>query len=175
MIATVVKPVLRIFGRYPSQRCIQGSLQRLAGAGGGRAQVGFEFTKGQQIIRISLHIERYSKNPYAHSETALAHNTALQLVQHEGMQVVMLTPLPAQSEPASLARLRAQLTNRLPQVELAALLLEVEAFTGFASAFTHVADGPPSPTDLPLSICAVLLAQACNIGLKTVARADVPA
>jgi len=81
----------------------------------------------------------------------------------------------AQAEPVSLVRLRAQLTNRLPQVELAALLLEVEAFTGFASAFTHVANGQPAAADLPLGICAVLLAQACNIGLKTVARADVPA
>ena len=38
-----------------------------------------------------------------------------------------------------------------------------------------MADGQTAATDLPLSICAVLLAQACNIGLKTVARADVPA
>lgn len=112
---------------------------------------------------------------YTEVSENLAHNTALQLVQHEGVPMVMLTPLPAQDEPVSLVRLRAQLTNRLPQVELAALLLEVEAFTGFASAFTHVADGQPAAADLPLSICAVLLAQACNIGLKTVGRADVPA
>jgi hypothetical protein len=38
-----------------------------------------------------------------------------------------------------------------------------------------VADGQPATADLPLNICAVLLAQACNISLKTVARADVPA
>jgi len=112
---------------------------------------------------------------YTEVSENLAHNTALQLVQNEGMPMVLLTPLPPQAEPVSLIRLRAQLTNRLPQVELAALLLEVEAFTGFASAFTHVADGQPAAADLPLSICAVLLAQACNIGLKTVARTDVPA
>ena len=74
-----------------------------------------------------------------------------------------------------MTHLREQLAGQLPPVELAALLLEVEAFTGFASAFTHVADGQTAVTDLPLSICAVLLAQACNIGLKTVARPDVPA
>lgn len=71
--------------------------------------------------------------------------------------------------------LRVQLAAQLPQVELAALLLEVDAFTGFAAAFTHVADGQTKAADLPLSICAVLLAQACNIGLKAVARAEVPA
>ena len=30
-------------------------------------------------------------------------------------------------------------------------------------------------TDLPISLCAVLLAEACNIGLEPVVRADVPA
>ena len=71
--------------------------------------------------------------------------------------------------------LRVQLAAQLPQVELAALLLEVDAFTGSAAAFTHVADGQTKAADLPLSICAVLLAPACNIGLKAVARAEVPA
>lgn len=29
--------------------------------------------------------------------------------------------------------------------------------------------------DLPISLCAVLLAEACNIGLEPVVRADIPA
>jgi hypothetical protein len=60
-------------------------------------------------------------------------------------------------------------------VERAALLLEVDAFTGFADAFTHVADGQSKAADLPLSIGAGRLAQATNVGLKAVARAEVPA
>ena len=112
---------------------------------------------------------------YTEVSANLAHNTALQLLDEGGQPYITLTPLAAQEEPASLTHLREQLAGQLPPVELAALLLEVEAFTGFASAFTHVADGQTAATDLPLSICAVLLAQACNIGLKTVARADVPA
>ncbi|MDQ2769319.1 MAG: Tn3 family transposase [Bacteroidota bacterium] len=121
------------------------------------------------------HLQQQLRAAYTEVSENLAHNTALQLVQEEGTPTVVLTPLPAQAEPATLARLRAQVANALPQVELAALLLEVDAFTGFASAFTHVADGQPAAADLPLSVCAVLLAQACNIGLKTVARAEVPA
>lgn len=112
---------------------------------------------------------------YTEVSANLSHNTALQLRPADGQSYLTLTPLAAQEEPASLTHLREQLAGQLPPVELAALLLEVEAFTGFASAFTHVADGQTTATDLPLSICAVLLAQACNIGLKTVARADVPA
>ena len=112
---------------------------------------------------------------YTEVGTNLARNTALQVLEEDGQPSITLTPLAAQEEPASLTHLREQLAGQLPPVELAALLLEVEAFTGFASAFTHVADGQTAATDLPLSICAVLLAQACNIGLKTVARPEVPA
>ena len=36
-------------------------------------------------------------------------------------------------------------------------------------------DGRASGRDLQLSVCAVLLAQACNIGLKAVARPELPA
>jgi len=120
-------------------------------------------------------LRRQLRTAYADVDRNLAHNTALQLLQPDGQPGVVLTPLAAQEEPASLQQLRQQVATRLPQVELVALLLEVEAFTGFAGAFTHVADGQPAAADLPLSICAVLLAQACNLGLKTVARAEVPA
>jgi TnpA family transposase len=112
---------------------------------------------------------------YTEVRTNLPHNTALQVLEQDGQPYVSVSVLAAQTESDGLRALRAQLAQRLPQVELAALLLEVDAFTGFARAFTHVADGQPATADLPLSICAVLLAQACNIGLKTVARSDVPA
>ena len=112
---------------------------------------------------------------YTEVSTNLPHNSALQVLEQDGQPYVALSALTAQGESDHLRSLRAQLAQRLPQVELAALLREVDAFTGFARAFTHVADGQPAASDLPLSICAVLLAQACNIGLKTVARAEVPA
>ncbi|MHA0044111.1 Tn3 family transposase [Deinococcus sp. PEB2-63] len=112
---------------------------------------------------------------YREVEENLAQNTALKLEVREGHTQVSLTPLDAQPEPPRLVHLREQVTLRLPQVDLAALLLEIHAFTGFASAFTHVTDGRAQVGDLPLSLCAVLLAQACNIGLKAVARQDVPA
>jgi len=112
---------------------------------------------------------------YAEVGANLAHNTALAVREENGQPYVVVTPLVAQPESDQLQRLRTQLTARLPTVELAALLLEVQAFTDFAGAFTHVADGQTKVADLPLSVCAVLLAQACNIGLPAVARADVAA
>ena len=103
---------------------------------------------------------------YTEVSTNLPYNTALQVLEEDGHPSVHVSALAAQTESDGLRMLRAQLAQRLPQVELAALLLEVDAFTGFARAFTHVADGELATADLPLSICAVLLAQACIIGLK---------
>lgn len=59
-------------------------------------------------------------------------------------------------------------------MDLPELLLEVNAWTGFAGHFTHVSGGNARVDDLPVSVCAVLLAEACNIGLQPLVRRDVP-
>ena len=47
--------------------------------------------------------------------------------------------------------------------------------TGFAHEFTHVSEHDARVDDLPVSLCAVLLAEACNIGLEPLIRREVPA
>src|SRR5262249_40314179 len=86
-----------------------------------------------------------------------------------------LTPLDKLDEPASLVDLRTDVAARLPRVDLTEVLLEVQAWTGFASEFRHVSEADARVGDLDLSLCAVLLAEACNIGLEPLARPDVPA
>ena len=79
-------------------------------------------------------------------------------------------------EPASLEELRAKLSAVLPRVDLPDLLLEVHAKTGFLSEFDHVAEGGGARTrDLHRSVCAVLLAEACNVGLEPLFDASDPA
>src|SRR5207237_6962432 len=70
---------------------------------------------------------------------------------------------------------RAQVFTRLPRVDLPELLLEIHARTGFAHAFTHISEGDARVADLPVSLCAVLLAEACNIGLEPVVHPALPA
>ncbi|EQD36363.1 Transposase, Tn3, partial [mine drainage metagenome] len=41
-------------------------------------------------------------------------------------------------------------------------------------AFTHVSERAARVTDLGISVCAVLLAEACNTGLEPLVRYDVP-
>jgi hypothetical protein len=63
----------------------------------------------------------------------------------------------------------------LPRVDLPDVLLEVAGWTGFLNEFTHVSEGAARADDLGVSICAVLVAEACNIGLEPVVRAGTPA
>lgn len=88
---------------------------------------------------------------------------------------VVLTPLDRLEESASLRALRSHVADRLPQPTLPELLLEVQQWTGFAETFTHVSEGGDRIQDLVLSACAVLLTQACNIGLDPVVNPNVPA
>ena len=88
---------------------------------------------------------------------------------------VILTPLERLEEPDSLKRLQRWVMRRLPQVGLPELLLEIEARTGFAAEFTHVSESRSRITDLPISLGAVLLTEACNLPLKTFVQEGVPA
>ena len=87
----------------------------------------------------------------------------------------VLTPLDKLEEPPSLIELRDRVAALVPEVELPELLLEVNSWTGFTAEFTHLGEDNAWIESLPTSICAVLMAEACNIGLKPLARQDVPA
>ena len=86
-----------------------------------------------------------------------------------------ITQLDKIDEPESLIKLREQVTELLPKIELTELLLEINAHTGFADEFFHVSEANARAENLLVSICAVLLAEACNIGLEPLVRGNVPA
>ena len=92
-----------------------------------------------------------------------------------GRDTFTLTGLDRLEEPPSLVALREAVAARLPRVDLPELLLEVHAWTRFASAFTHLSESGARANDLPTSICAALVAEACNVGLEPLVRRDAPA
>jgi TnpA family transposase len=112
---------------------------------------------------------------YHRTATNLPTNAAVRIEQVKGRDTLTLTGLDKLEEPPSLLTLREHVQARLPRVDLPELLLEMHARTGFAHEFTHISEGAARVTDLPMSLCAVLLAEACNIGLEPVSRADIPA
>jgi len=63
----------------------------------------------------------------------------------------------------------------LPRVDLPELLLEIHQRTGFMDEFIHLTEGGTRVQDRATSVCAALIAEACNIGLEPLLRKDNPA
>ncbi len=112
---------------------------------------------------------------YRRTAENLATNPAVRVAREKGRDTLVITPLDKLDEPASLKALRATVAARLPRLDLPDALLEIQAHTGFADAFTHISEGNARVADLSTSICAVLIAQACNIGIEPLVQPDVPA
>jgi TnpA family transposase len=115
------------------------------------------------------------ESAYQRTAANFSTNEAVRVEQVDGRDTLTVTGLDKLDEPPSLLALRDQVQARLPRVDLPEVLLEIHARTGFANEFTHISEGAARVADLPVSICAVLLAEACNIGLEPVVRSDVPA
>lgn len=89
-------------------------------------------------------------------------------VQPSGRAKLNVEKLHALGEPKSLARLRGRVEKMLPKIDLPDLLFEVNAWTGFLDAFVHLGDGRTRMKDLGTSIVALLVSEACNIGMTPV-------
>jgi hypothetical protein len=105
---------------------------------------------------------------------------AAQIPTNDGVRIdaagkVHLSPLDAQPVPASLTRLRATTSAMLPRVDLPDVLLEVNSWTGFLTEFSHVSQASARMDDLDVSVAAVLIAEACNVGLIPVVNESTPA
>jgi Tn3 transposase DDE domain len=112
---------------------------------------------------------------YAAVAARLPSNPAARIETLEGKDDLILTGLDKLDEPPSLVKLRDEVKARLPRVELPEILLEIAARTNFTSKFTHISEHESRASDLSLSICAVLMAEACNIVFEPLIRNDIPA
>lgn len=125
-------------------------------------------------------LEQKLDEAYHRTANNAPHNDALQVVLNaRGSEALDITNLDKLEEPDSLVKLRKKLTTMLPRVDLPELLLEVHQSNGFADEFTHVGEGDARGgarvDDLPKSVCAVLIAEACNVGLEALVKPDDPA
>lgn len=137
--------------------------------------LGRSLTPTPEVEQLALRLDE----AYRHT-AALLPSTSARIARvataagHTETQLVF-SPLERVPEPISVQRLRQRVQRRLPAVDLPQLLLEIHLRTGFMEEFTHVSESRTRLDDLPTSICAVLLAEACNIGLTPVIRSGVPA
>ena len=98
-------------------------------------------------------------------------NTAVRMENDK----LVLSPLDKLEEPKSLKKLRKKVQSLLPHIDLPELVLELNSWVPFLDAFTHISESNSRVNDLQISICAVLIAQACNIGLEPVVQLGIPA
>jgi TnpA family transposase len=95
-------------------------------------------------------------------------------VRHEGGRIVV-PPVEAEDEAQSLTELRRLIDERLPRVDVAELLIEVDNLTGFSRALTHLGGLSNRGEGLLAQLYACILAQACNMGFRQMADAsDLP-
>lgn len=78
---------------------------------------------------------------------------------------LIISPLQAEELPASQRLLSEQIALRLPRLELADLLVEVDGWTHFTNHFTHAGGNEQLTPSVQAHLYAVLLAHACNLGL----------
>ena len=105
----------------------------------------------------------------------LVANPFVRVERQGGKDTLTIAPIVKLETPPSLAALRTAVAGRLPQVDLPEVILEVHRWTGFLDEFTHINESAARVDDLETSLCAVLVAEGCNIGLEPVIRPDVPA
>jgi TnpA family transposase len=93
----------------------------------------------------------------------------------DGRMRLHLSRLEAVPEPATLVALRELVARMLPRVDLPEVLLEVDAWNGYLSEFTHVAATGSRMEDFATSMAAVLVAEGCNLGFAPVVKPGHPA
>ncbi|MBE8111705.1 Tn3 family transposase, partial [Escherichia coli] len=102
-------------------------------------------------------------------------NTAVDICNEGKHPSLTISSLDKLDEPPALIRLSSRVRQLLPPVDLTELLLEIDARTGFTREFSHVSESGARAQDLNISLCAVMLAEACNIGHEPLIKHNIPA
>lgn len=100
-------------------------------------------------------------------------NPAAKIEVTGGKPKLSVSPLDRLEEPDSLRRLKSAMRARVPKVDLSDVLLEVASHTGFAQDFTHITERQARVEGFQTSLCAALLAEACNIGFEPIAQTAI--
>lgn len=96
------------------------------------------------------------------------------LQQGSGVRIedgeLVVSRLSAEDVPDEADELAQRVADRLPRVELADLLSEVDQWTGFSRHFNHAGGSTIRIADFTVHLYAAILAQACNFGVTTMAE-----
>lgn len=141
----------------------------------------WQVTKNETLRALQLSEEPADHlDGVRHSLDARYRAAAEQLADNPAVRIddagkVHLSPMEAKTAPESLTRLRGVVSAMLPRVDLPDVLLEVHSWTGFLSEFSHVSEASARMGQLDVSVAAILVAEACNVGLTPVIKDGHPA
>jgi TnpA family transposase len=83
---------------------------------------------------------------------------------------LVVSPLRAEDLPVRISMLQQSIQESLPLVELTDLLVEVDGWTHFSRHFESASGNEPRTRERLTHLYAAILAQACNLGMTTMAR-----
>ncbi|MFE7244952.1 Tn3 family transposase [Streptomyces sp. NPDC057582] len=107
---------------------------------------------------------------YVQVAAGLPGNTALEVAGGK----LKLAKLGKAEEPRLMPQFRQLVNGILPRVDFPELLREVAELTSMADAFTHISGADSGMEGFTTSLCAILLSEACDVGLTSVIKSDVP-
>jgi TnpA family transposase len=115
------------------------------------------------------------EDTYENVLQGLPKNDAVEIVKNsKGKQRIKLSRLEKIDEPESLKRLRDKVDSLMPRIDFPELLLEVDRMSSFTEECTHISDNNSRVDGVEISLCAVVMAEACNIGLEPLINEDSP-
>lgn len=114
-------------------------------------------------------------NTYQSVIERLPKNDAVEIVKDsKGNDKLKLSRLDKVDEPESLKILKSKVDKLLPVIDFPELLLEVDRMTNFTEDCTHISDMGSRVSEIAVSLCAVFMADSCNIGLEPIINEDIP-
>jgi TnpA family transposase len=133
--------------------------------------LGHSLVPSDAIAKLTAQLDESYKKVAAN----FSENTAITIDNSGKKTAVTIANLDKLEEPPALIQLKGQVAALLPKIDLTELILEIDTHTGFLSEFNHVSEANSRTDDLNVSICAVLIAEACNIGLEPLIKNHIPA
>lgn len=113
------------------------------------------------------HLSIKLENSYQDVIERLSQNDAVEIVKNnKGKDRIKLSRLEKLDEPESLKILKDKVDSLMPRIDFPELLLEVDHMSDFTDECTHISDNNSRVSGIEVSLCAVIMAEACNIGLE---------
>lgn len=126
-----------------------------------------------ELLRISPKGKEVLQNCQTELENLLqtADNSFSQkdYVRFEG-EPLIVSRLKAVAPDDRLSAVEEMLAERLPKIELPDLLIAVDGWTRFSQELVHVAGSEKRPPELAANLYALLVSQACNLGIVRMAE-----